>query len=71
MTQFCKTCKYFWVLSKTDTNHDGRCHRFPPVYAPSVTVPYKFEYECWYWPFVPANGSCGEHTPLPEKSSVL
>jgi hypothetical protein len=64
MTAFCETCQNFWLTNKSESHHDGRCHRFPPVYVPPVVFRDSLiGAERWEWPSVPAGGSCAEHKP--------
>ena len=56
MTNYCYSCEFFWVTTKNDEYHRGRCHRYPPQIVNNIAGT-----ECpWTWPLVAANGSCGE-----------
>jgi hypothetical protein len=63
-TVFCETCHHFWLTNKSEKRHDGRCHRFPPVYLPPQAFAGIFVDERWEWPAVRADGSCAEHKPI-------
>ena len=59
-TRYCDSCVHFWVTDKSDTRHQGRCHRYPPVLVPANTIPVRIDE--WAYPKVTASDACGEHS---------
>lgn len=61
MTDYCATCRHFWLTDQYNAVHLGRCHRYPPAHIPATTIP--LEPDEWRYPKVTASDSCGEHAP--------
>lgn len=53
-TPTCANCRF----SRTDTSNLLSCRRFPPSTSQD------------WWPAVPAEAWCGEHSPLPKEPST-
>jgi hypothetical protein len=57
---YCQSCRHFWPTDGNDERgYVGRCHRYPPIYIPAVSLP--MQPDEWRYPRVTSGDGCGEH----------